>query len=121
MRFYLALFWVVVIAVLHAIPGSDLAVIQFDDLFQIDKFFHALVFAIGVWLAAKPMQRQYPKHWQRLIVVIYLLYGVLLEVCQGVFFKERHADVLDWIADAVGVLLALWIVRRSYSPLAERS
>lgn len=116
MRFYLALIWVIVIAALHAIPGSDLAVIQFDDLFQIDKLFHAIVFAIGVWLAAKPMQRQYPKRWQRFTVVSYLLYGALLEVCQGAFFSGRQADVLDWIADAVGVFLAMWIVRRSRSP-----
>ena len=40
MRWGIALFWAIVIAALHAIPGQDLVFIQLDDLFQLDKFFH---------------------------------------------------------------------------------
>ena len=112
MRFYLALAWVVIIAVLHAIPVEDLAFIQNDDLFQLDKFFHAIMFAIGVFLSAQPVQIQYPSKWQRLVVIAYLLYAFFLEVLQGSFFSGRFADPLDWMADAVGICVGLWIYRK---------
>ena len=46
----MALFWAVLIAVVHAISGDDLSLIYLDDLFSLDKLFHLLVFAIGAWL-----------------------------------------------------------------------
>ena len=50
MQWCIALFWAIMIAVLHAIPGQDLAFIQMDDLSYFDKIFHLGVFAIGAWL-----------------------------------------------------------------------
>ena len=47
MRLLLAVLWALIIAALHAIPGQDLELIQLEDLFQLDKFFHLVVFAIG--------------------------------------------------------------------------
>lgn len=112
MRLHLALAWVVIIAALHAIPGADLALFQIDDLFQLDKLFHVAVFSIGVFLSAHPAQIKYPSKWQRLVVVAYLLYGLLLEVLQGSFFSGRLSDPLDWMADAVGVFVGLWLYRK---------
>ena len=112
MRFYLALIWVVIIAALHCIPGEDLKLLQIDDLFQLDKLFHAIVFAIGVFLSAYPAQIKYPSKWQRLVVVAYLLYGLFLEVLQGIFFSNRFADPFDWMADAVGVFMGLWVYHK---------
>ena len=48
-----ALFWAIIIAVLHVIPGQDLAFVQIYDLYQLDKLFHLLVFAIGAWFLVR--------------------------------------------------------------------
>ena len=37
MQWCIALFWAIMIAVLHAIPGQDLAFIQMNDLSYFDK------------------------------------------------------------------------------------
>lgn len=114
MQWGLALFWAIVIAVLHAIPGQDLAFIQLDDLFQLDKLFHLGVFAIGAWLLVGALKQQYAKRAWRYTFIAYALYGILLELMQGAFFEGRHADLLDWIADIVGVILALWLNQKFY-------
>ena len=112
MRLLLAVLWALIIAALHAIPGQDLELIQLEDLFQLDKFFHLLVFAIGTLLLAQPMKTQYPKRWERYTIVMYLLYGFVLELCQDAFFRDRQADFLDWVADTLGVFLAIWLMRK---------
>lgn len=114
MRWGIALFWAIVIAALHAIPGQDLVFIQLDDLFQLDKFFHLGVFAIGACLLLRALKQQYAKHAFRYTFIVYALYGVLLELIQGVCFEGRHADLLDWVADVTGVLLALFLYQKIY-------
>ena len=112
MRLLLAVLWALIIAALHAIHGQDLELIQLEDLFQLDKFFHLVVFAIGTLLLAQPMKTQYPKRWERYTIVVYLFYGFALELCQEAFFSHRQADLLDWVADALGVFLAIWLMRK---------
>ena len=109
-----ALFWAVLIAVLHVIPGQNLSFIKLDDLFQLDKLFHLLVFAIGAWLLLCALKKQYTNAAFRYTFIVYTLYGILLELMQGFFFKGRHADLLDLIADIAGVILALWINQKFY-------
>ena len=58
MRYTIAIVWVVVIAILHAIPGSDFPEISFSDFFQLDKLIHAIVFMIGVYLFAIALKEQ---------------------------------------------------------------
>ena len=71
MQWGIALFLAIIIAVLHAIPGQDLAFVQLDDLFQLDKLFHLGVFAIGAWLLVRALKQQYSKHAFR-----YTIYSV---------------------------------------------
>ena len=112
MRLLFAVLWALIIAAIHAIPGQDLELIQFEDLFQLDKLFHLAVFSIGTLLLAQPMKIQYPIRWERYTIVVYLLYGFFLELCQEAFFSDRQADLLDWVADSLGVFLAIWLMRK---------
>tara|TARA_Y100000385_G_C12923847_1_gene563753 strand:+ start:492 stop:869 length:378 start_codon:yes stop_codon:yes gene_type:complete len=112
MRLALAIVWTVVIAILHAIPGSDFPEVSFFDFFQIDKLIHAFIFMIGVYLYAVAMLEQQKSGFLRYIVVGFIAYGLLLEVLQGLVFIERSADVLDWLADTIGVFLGLWIFKK---------
>ena len=114
MRWGLALFWAIVIAALHAIPGQDLVFLHLDDLFQLDKLFHLGVFAIGALLLVRALKQQYAKHAFRYTFLAYALYGLLLEIMQGACFKGRYADLLDWVADVAGVLLALLLYQKIY-------
>jgi VanZ family protein len=112
MRITLAIAWAVVIAVLHAIPGSDFPEVSFSDLFQIDKLIHAIIFTIGFYLFAVAFAEQQKKAFIRYLIVSFIAYGLLLEVLQGLVFVERSADILDWLADTIGVFLGVWIFKK---------
>jgi VanZ family protein len=112
MRITLAIAWAVVIAVLHAIPGSDFPEVSFSDLFQIDKLIHAIIFTIGFYLFAVAFAEQQKKAFMRYLIVSFIAYGLLLEVLQGLVFVERSADIFDWLADTIGVFLGVWIFKK---------
>jgi VanZ family protein len=84
-----------------------------------DKVFHALHYTLLTFLfllaaAWRPGRRGAPhRRAAALVVVSALVLGAAIEVIQG--HVGRHADVLDFLADAVGVFLGLaaWVgVRR---------
>ena len=121
MRITLAIAWAVVIAVLHAIPGSDFPEVSFSDLFQIDKLIHAIIFTIGFYLFAVAFAEQQKKAFIRYLIVSFIAYGLLLEVLQGLVFVERSADILDWLADTIGVFLGVWIFKKFPFPVSMNS
>ena len=99
--------WVFIIAILHAIPGSDIQMISFSELFLIDKLRHVVIFMIGVYLFAISTKQQTTQSLRN-ISVLFVIYGLLLEVLQGFIFVARSADFLDWVADIIGVFLGIW-------------
>ncbi|MBL6663076.1 MAG: VanZ family protein [Flavobacteriales bacterium] len=121
MRYTIAIVWVVVIAILHAIPGSDFPEVSFSDFFQLDKLIHAFIFMLGVYLFAIALNEQQKSQFLRYIVISFIAYGLLLEVLQGLVFVERSADILDWLADTIGVFLGVWIFKKFPFPVSMNS
>jgi VanZ family protein len=71
-----------------------------------DKLEHALAFfGLTFWFGGLVRRRAYP-----LLVLWMLLFGAGIEVAQGVMGLGRDADVWDWVADSVGVALAITLV-----------
>ncbi len=112
MRFFLAIAVFILIAVLHAIPSQDFPEFSFTEIFQVDKLIHAFLFAIGFFTAAIALPMQYQVKLLRYTVIVYILYGAFLEIAQQLFFENRHADVLDWLADIIGVFIGLFLFRK---------
>lgn len=112
MRYTIAIGWVVFTAILHAIPGSDFPVVSFSDFFQLDKLIHSIIFMIGVYLFAVALKEQQKIQFLCHIVISFIVYGLLLEVLQGLVFVERSADIFDWLADIIGVFLGVWIFKK---------
>ena len=114
MRWGIALVWAVVISALYSIPVQDLAIVHLEDLFKLDKFFYLVVFAIGAWLLVHALKHQNFKYAFRYTFIAYAFFGLLLEFLQAVCFEERHADFFDWLADVLGIFLALLIYQKIY-------
>ena len=66
-----------------------------------DKAQHTLVFIALGFVAFLAYPKTYPK-----ALIGLLIYGALIEVAQSLT-TWRQGDVLDWIADAIGVLI-IW-------------
>jgi len=86
------------VTILALIPAPSVPqVVQFWDKAQ-----HALAFAglASIGCCAFP-------HRVRLVFIGLLLHGALIEVLQGTLTTTRFADVFDWFADGVGVLIGV--------------
>lgn len=76
-----------------------------------DKWVHWLAFMtltlVLFWDNHKAQLRPAPTYLIATITPI--LYGGLIEILQQQFFYPRTAEWLDWLADCIGVLIALVI------------
>jgi VanZ family protein len=71
-----------------------------------DKAEHALAFfGMSVWFGGLVRRTRYP-----VIAFLMLLFGGGIEIAQGAMRLGRDEDVMDWIADAVGIAVALTVL-----------
>ncbi|AOW15534.1 hypothetical protein LPB72_07325 [Hydrogenophaga crassostreae] len=98
-RAFAAAFWFAcaAVATLSLVPVSELPAVTLDVW---DKAQHAAGFFFLCVLGLMA----YPRHFSRVCMGL-LLFGVAIEVAQSIS-GWRTGDWLDWLADAVGVLLA---------------
>jgi len=113
--------WGLFIFFMHSIPGYDLV---YDDpwrLFEFDKLAHMVLFAGFVLTQTVAYRKQVsvrtlnrnPRRWA---VSIALVYGAGLEIMQGAMFVSRTSDPLDFLANAMGAFLGLFLFRLIYGP-----
>ena len=100
------LFWLLVIAVavLSLLPADQLPP---QTLNIWDKAQHAVGFAVltGVGLLA------YPERLPALVLGL-LVFGCVIECAQAIT-TWRYGDILDWVADAVGIAIVVIIAQLS--------
>lgn len=116
-RFGAPIFWAILILVLCSIPGKDIPSVGWLQVLSPDKWVHAAIFAVQYLLlifafSNKHVARlgQFSGHW--ISIILSLLYAALTEVYQHVFLPDRYGDVYDFIANAIGVLLGIWLYYR---------
>lgn len=107
-----ALLWALLIFILCAIPGSDLPHVSVLELISFDKFVHVTMFFILTVLLIKGFKQQLSyttlaQRAKRIAPLLAITYGGLLEIMQGTCFKERTADIFDFIANSAGAVLAV--------------
>jgi VanZ family protein len=68
-----------------------------------DKLEHALAFGgMTLWFGGLARRRRYP-----VIAVLMLLFGGGIELAQGAMRLGRDEDIMDFVADTVGISIAL--------------
>jgi VanZ family protein len=73
------------------------------DLHIWDKAEHAIAFfGMTCWFGGLARRSRYP-----VIAVLMLLFGGGIEIAQGAMHWGRDEDIMDFVADAVGVSVAL--------------
>lgn len=102
-----AIAWTLLIIVLCSVPGGSLPEVR---LFSADKLAHFGVFAILSWLWMISMTSTFHERSRRVIVLGLALAG-LTEVYQGLFVVGREPEVLDFLANAAGLLAGVWAYR----------
>lgn len=108
-----ALAWAALIYLASSVPAGD-GRLPFPDTPGLDKVAHALSFGILAALLAQSLRSTGELASLMLAVVLTSAYGVADEWRQQ-FTPGRDADVLDWVADTGGAVLAaalVWFLRR---------
>lgn len=107
--------WALVIFALHALPGNEVPQQDWLRIFQVDKVVHLSMFAVlslslFIALGKSGVTRKY-----KIVVLIgCVLYGIVLEMAQDVWFLDRYASVADILADTVGVFIGRIAFRGIY-------
>jgi hypothetical protein len=106
--------WGALIFALCAMPGMYIPAVSWLELLSFDKWVHAGIFFILVWLLAIAvlLQKQ-KKKLIHLFVVLSIIYGGLLELMQAKVFSNRSADWQDFVANSFGCLMALFFYKQS--------
>jgi VanZ family protein len=99
-----ALLWALVILWLCAIPGQD---IPNWKLLSFDKAGHAFLFFTLTVLLLWGFYKTGNKHFLLISFSVAIIYGGATELMQQYWFENRKADILDFIANAFGSLVAL--------------
>ena len=107
----LTISWALLIMILCGIPGRDIPHISFLEMLSFDKWVHAGVFFVLTLLAVRGFRLQVRSGALKnralvIALVLCISYGGVLEILQGTLFKERSADIYDFIANSFGCILA---------------
>ena len=102
--------WALIILALSIMPSEQLPTVR--GLWAPDKWAHALVYgllAYGIWRALLKTGSTYPAY--RTSALLAGFYGILIEVVQYAFFPGRYFELLDIVANIIGILGALMICK----------
>lgn len=89
-------------------PNADIPTASFFDLIYFDKWVHAGIFGLLVWLISFPF---FKTDYVSLslfikITVAVIFYGIAMEFVQKYLTTDRDYDTWDMVADSVGAILA---------------
>ncbi len=110
------LWWAIGWGLVLFICYGTLAPAQYvPDLHLWDKLEHATAFfGMTCWFGGLVRRSRYP-----ILAVWMLIFGGAIEILQGVMGLGRDMDFRDWVADAVGIALALVLLYLGLGRWAE--
>jgi VanZ family protein len=108
--FYKTIIVSIIIFILSALPGSTFKEVNISLIPFQDKFVH-LSFYLGLSFILL-LDYYYFNHYKitnnKVIILLFfftILYGGIIELLQGILFKERSAEWLDFIANSIGSII----------------
>jgi VanZ family protein len=116
--------WSLVIIALCAFPGDNMPSLDFTVLFSFDKIAHTFSFGILSLVCtvglAKYLHFSYMRKHSLTWAICYSLFlGGAIELAQAYIIPGRYGDIMDFIADTIGVFsgAGLFLVIYSRKPL----
>jgi VanZ family protein len=111
--FLLAFLWTSIVTVLSLITISS----EVGSTIKIeykDKYVHFLFYFVFVVLWYHFATTILTKRAKLIVLSSAIGYGILMEICQGLFTTTRAADILDVLANSVGAVIGIIVVSTLY-------
>jgi VanZ family protein len=93
-------------------PGESIPTISLAEFFQLDKLIHIILFAGAFLFLVKAVQQYTFKNKRFYLVLICFTYAFALEYLQTTLASNRSGDVLDLLADVLGIIFALYLTSK---------
>ena len=101
--FVLALLWTIAITVASLISVGEMPKV---DLPGNDKTIHFLFYFVLTLLWYVALERKYKNRLLKFLIVgASIIYGIIIEILQGVLTKTRQADFYDVVANSLGAIV----------------
>ena len=105
---FIATAYTLAIFVLFFMPTDELPEVNFS---AVDKIVHGLIYFIfiNLWAAFFYQKNsfRFDIKWASILFFSILLYGIIIEILQGLFTASRIADIFDILANLIGSLLGI--------------
>lgn len=112
--FVIAILWTCFVTTLSLMTISSengkSIVFDFNDKYVHFAFY--LVFVI-VWFWSL-IKTKFAKNAKNIALISAILYGIIMEICQGVFTTTRTPDVYDVVANTLGAFTGITIINQVY-------
>lgn len=114
--FWPGIAWFFIVGVLTLMPAKDVPEIGWmDNIPNFDKLVHAGLFGGLAFLFCLPFINSRFSKKQKINYLIRIglaavIWGIAIEFLQKFYVPSRDFDLLDWAADSVGVIIALWLI-----------
>jgi VanZ family protein len=109
--FVIALFWTGIVAYFCLVESSEIPTINMPDLDKcIHTFFHFVFTLVWFLFLRKQLQRNNVVKPLFYSFLFSLFFGIGIEFMQQLYTSTRAGDFLDFIANAIGAILALFTV-----------
>ena len=100
-QYLFTFFLLLLTAIMHFIKPPS---IEVTSIFGIDKVLHFLMFfSLSLWSCFV-----FSREGIKLFIIFLILYGLMLELMQMAFFPLRSFEWMDWVFDALGVLVGFF-------------
>ena len=78
-----------------------------------DKYAHVVMYLVlGIALCWESLSLHYKVwQWWLFTLIIPIFYGGIIELIQEYYFPTRSGEWYDWVADCVGILIGVGIVK----------
>jgi len=101
---WLGIFWSLFALLVSLTPGRDMPQV---NILNFDKLVHFVFYGLFYVAVRWGLQRNYDFSFskiQRISIVYTSIFGLLMECCQGFFIVDRRFDLLDGVANILGVI-----------------
>lgn len=114
-NFYIAILWAIIIAILSLIAGNNVNKITALDFRFADKLAHFIMYFIfsfllmhGYFLRLNMKSNAFKLNIYLYALLISVIFGGCMEFLQIIINTNRAAELLDFVANTLGSLLALF-------------
>ena len=105
----LAVFWTALVGFFSL--GSIGNIGQSIPIANKDKYVHVVFYFMFTMLWYLYRSQEKPNAYNKIIVLIAaLLFGIAMEICQGLFTSNRSPELLDVVANSAGAILGMLFI-----------